>query len=719
VSEHDISTPDEPRDDAAEPAASNPKDITEPPLGSPWEDLRAYVATPRLTGLRLSPDGTRLVASVSTLNKDKNAYVTSLWQVDPSGAQPARRLTRGVDGDAASAFTRGGDLLFTSKRTVPAEDEPAKDSTKALWCLPAGGGEAYVAGRRDGGWEAILTSTDADTVVLAAPAHPGTADEKADAERREARSKAKVSAILHKGVPVRFWDHDLGAETTRLFASSISDADDATLTAPRPLSGDVGGSLDGPFSLSADGQVAVSSWRTPQRKGDQHYSVAIWDVASGERRVIDATECDYESPLVSPDGSLVAAICSTRPTPQRVSESWLVLIDATTGVDTPLARSWDRWGAPAAWSPDSKTLYVTADDDGDSPVFAVQVGQGANAGGLGIAQRDFSRQETADPRRLTGQGAFSSISVAPDGTLYALRSSYTDPGSIVRIDQSSGETTELKSPVTYPDLPGRLERIETEASDGARVPAYLLLPPDSSPEKPAPLALWIHGGPLGSWNAWSWRWCPWLLVSRGYAVVLPDPALSTGYGWDYIQRGWGRWGFEPFTDLMAVTDAVVARDDIDESRTVAMGGSFGGYMANWVAGQTDRFKAIVTHASLWNLETFGNTTDAPWFWANEMTPEMRAANSPHHQADKIVTPMLVVHGDKDYRVPIGEGLALWWALASGWDGEPDDLPHRFLYFPDENHWILTPNHARVWYETVLAFLARHVDGREIAGSELV
>ena len=269
--------------------------------------------------------------------------------------------------------------------------------------------------------------------------------------------------------------------------------------------------------------------------------------------------------------------------------------------------------------------------------------------------------------------------------------------------------------MTYPDLPGRLERIETEASDGARVPAYLLLPPDSSSEKPAPLALWIHGGPLGSWNAWSWRWCPWLLVSRGYAVVLPDPALSTGYGWDYIQRGWGRWGFEPFTDLMAVTDAVVARDDIDESPDGRHGACSA---ATWptVAGPDRSFQGDRDARVLWNLETFGNTTDAPWFWANEMTPEMRAANSPHHQADKIVTPMLVVHGDKDYRVPIGEG-SVWWALASGWDGEPDDLPHRFLYFLTRT----TDPHAQpraVWYETVLAFLARHVDGREIAGSEL-
>ena len=174
--------------------------------------------------------------------------------------------------------------------------------------------------------------------------------------------------------------------------------------------------------------------------------------------------------------------------------------------------------------------------------------------------------------------------------------------------------------------------------------------------------LWVHGGPLGSWNAWHWRWNPWLLVAQGYAVLLPDPALSTGYGQDFIQRGWGAWGFAPYTDLMAATDAACAHPGVDETRTAAMGGSFGGYMANWIAGHTDRFDAIVTHASLWALDQFGPTTDGAYWWAREMTPEMAERNSPHRFVGQIRTPMLVIHGDKDYRVPIGEALRLWYEL---------------------------------------------------------
>lgn len=318
-------------------------------------------------------------------------------------------------------------------------------------------------------------------------------------------------------------------------------------------------------------------------------------------------------------------------------------------------------------------------------------------------------------RVTSDDAAFGNVQVAPDGSAaYALRSSYAAPPHPVRIDLTAPAPVAaqpLPGPAPVPELPGRLEEVEAAGEDGTRVRAWLALPHGAAPDAKAPLLLWIHGGPLGSWNDWSWRWCPWLLVARGYAVLLPDPALSTGYGQDFVQRGWGAWGGPPFTDLMAATDAALTRDDVDPDRTAAMGGSFGGYMANWVAGHTDRFRAIVTHASLWALDQFGPTTDAAFYWRQEMTPQMTEDNSPHRHVGDIRTPMLVVHGDRDYRVPIGEGLRLWYELLSASGLPADDegrSPHRFLYFPDENHWVLSPQHAAIWYGTVFAFLAEHV-----------
>ena len=267
----------------------------------------------------------------------------------------------------------------------------------------------------------------------------------------------------------------------------------------------------------------------------------------------------------------------------------------------------------------------------------------------------------------------------------------------------------LAGPADRPGLPGTLTEVQTVAADGATIRGWLVLPAGASAGAPAPLLLWVHGGPVMSWNSWSWRWNPWLMAERGYAVLLPDPALSTGYGHDFIARGHGRWGEAPFTDVMAITDAVVARPDIDAARTAMMGGSFGGYMANWMAGHTDRFSAIVSHAGLWALDQMFATTDLPSYWRRQFgdpltQPGRYLENSPNLHVAAIRTPMLVIHGDKDYRVPVGEALRLWADLA----GRPADA--KFLYFPDENHWILTPGHVIVWYETVLAFLAQHVLG---------
>jgi dipeptidyl aminopeptidase/acylaminoacyl peptidase len=203
------------------------------------------------------------------------------------------------------------------------------------------------------------------------------------------------------------------------------------------------------------------------------------------------------------------------------------------------------------------------------------------------------------------------------------------------------------------------------------------------------------------------------MAERGYAVLLPDPALSTGYGHANVQRAWGRGAADRvFADLMAITDAALARPDLDASRTAAMGGSYGGYMSNWVAGHTDRFKAIVTHASVWALDQFQATTDInDSLWERQLgdpddAPDAYQAESPRSGVRAIRTPMLVIHGLRDYRVPLGEALRLWTDL------QRHGVESRFLYFPDENHWILKPGNALVWYQAVLAFLDHHVLGAE-------
>lgn len=672
---------------------ADPADTTGPADPTAIGDLHAYQAIPRLAGLALSLDGTRLVTGVSAPDPSGARFRTALWEIDPAGERPARQLTRGASA-SSPVFTPGGDLLFTAARPDPdAKDQEKDGAPAALWRLPVMG-EAAVEATRPGGISAPVVARRAGTVLVTSPTLPGSVTAEDDEARRAARRDGKITAILHAGHPVRFWDHDLGPDEPRLLVDR--DGTWADLT-PAP-----GPAALGPVDVTPDGRTAVAQWREALPRGDTRHVLVTIDIATGERRVLLALDgADVLAPVVSPDGTRVACLRETWSAPDLAPDVTLLVVPlggasvdgasvdgASVDRTEPTAiTGWDRWPAAVAWTPDGTALIVTADEGGRAPVFRVTPGAGV-------------------VRLTADDGAYTDLQVGPDA-VYALRSAIDAPPAPVRLDpvQPDQQPVFLRGPAAPPNLPGSLTEVTATADDGSPLRAWLVHP---GSEAPAPLLLWVHGGPLSSWNAWQWRWNPWLMAARGYAVLLPDPALSTGYGRDFVQRGWSAWGDVPYTDLLALTDAACAHPDVDATRTAAMGGSFGGYMANWIAGHTDRFQAIVTHAGLWELPAFGRNTDGPQYWAREMTREMTARHSPHAFADAITTPMLVIHGDKDYRVPIGEALALWWDLVSRHDGDPADLPHRFLYYPDENHWILAPHHAVLWYETVLAFLDHHV-----------
>jgi len=705
--------------------------------GTPFHDLADFVALPRVTALRLAPDGTWLAAAVQTLSADKKKYLTSIWRIDAQGG-PARRLTRSAEGEGSPRFLPDGSLLFTSKRPDPAAKKgPDSDSgdVAALWLLPAAGGEARVVAALPGGVTAAEVARDSGAIVVGSPVLPaaGNGDSAGDDARlRRERKDAGITAILHESAPVRFWDHDLGPDQPRLFAvdpdqvqeteigwaggdkePALADdtdpegAERAALPARlRDLTPEPGRALDGEaFELTPDGASVITGWWQWDPAGESHGELVMIDVASGKRRVVlSVPEFDFSAPRVSPDGRFIACLRERHATESRPVDVTAVLLDAgADAADGPdsgrdLLAGWDRWPHELAWAHDSSALYLTADDGGRGPVFRVDAGTG-----------EITRV-TAD------DGAYTDLNPGPDGRyLYALRAAVDSPPTPVRIDLILGtpgaEPAALECPGVPVTLPGRLEEVTATADDGQPVRSWLVLPDTAAADRQAPLLLWVHGGPMSSWNSWSWRWNPWLMAARGYAVLLPDPALSTGYGLEFIARAHREWGARPYADIMAVTEAVLARPDIDADRAAMMGGSYGGYMANWMAGHTDRFKAIVSHAGLWTLDQMFGTTDHPMFWRRQFgdpltNPEMYEKNSPHRHIARIRTPMLVIHGDKDYRVPVGEALRLWWDLSR------HGAEAKFLYFPEENHWILTPGHARIWYETVFAFLAQHVLGRE-------
>ncbi|WIM89495.1 prolyl oligopeptidase family serine peptidase [Candidatus Mycobacterium wuenschmannii] len=645
-----------------------------------FDSLDDYLALPRVSGLAVSADGSRVVATVAALNDTQSEHISAIWELDPAGRRPAHRLTHSTNGETSPTFTGDDDLLFLSSRAAAATSDEAKPPA-SLWRLPASGGEAFEIANMPGGISAVRTARAADATVIGAAMLPAARDADDDRRLRELRKDGRVTAILHTDYPVRFWNKDIGPDELRLL-----DVRESRVLTPDPGTA----LLEAGFDVSPDGSFLVTTWRVSGPGPTQRSVLVRIELSTGDSAVIaDDPDASFEQPAISPDGHAVAFTRDTISTPHsapRMTLQYLRFGDERQ----PVAERWDRRPSSLTWAADGTALIVTADQNGRAPVFSVDVATSAVT------------QLTAD------DFGYTDVLAAPGGVLFALRSSYAAPPHPVRIEPG-GAITVLPC-VELPALPGTLTEVATTTADGASVRSWLVLPES---EHPAPLLLWVHGGPLGSWNSWTWRWNPWLMAARGYAVLLPDPALSTGYGQEFIQRGWGAWGGPPYDDLMAATDAALEHPRIDATRIAAMGGSFGGYMANWIAGHTNRFAAIVTHASLWALDQFGPTTDTAYYWRREMTPEMTADNSPHHFVGDIRTPMLVIHGDKDYRVPIGEGLRLWYellansALPAGDDGSS---PHRFLYFPTEDHWVIAPQHTKIWYQSVFAFLAEHVLG---------
>jgi dipeptidyl aminopeptidase/acylaminoacyl peptidase len=446
-------------------------------------------------------------------------------------------------------------------------------------------------------------------------------------------------------------------------------------------------------SLSDDGtQVAFGAEPNAGRHFKVDLAVVGTEGGAVVRTLVDA-DVHHGAMAWSPDGSTIAVAATEIGAPDRPARFRLRLVNAATGAVRELAPEWGALALEVVWTRDGQGLLVTADEHGHTPVFHV-----------GLDQR---------VTRLTATGAYHNLALSPDGTtVFAIRSHINEPPAPVALDISAAEQEPraLATPVPPAPFTARLDEVISEGADGAPVHSWLVLPAEP-PDAPLPLAVFIHGGPISSWCGWHWRWSAPLLAAQGWAVLLPNPRLSTGYGHDHIAAAWTDWATLPAGDILAATEAAGARTDIDADRVAALGGSYGGYMANWLAVTSDRFAAIVTHASVWDLEMEHDTSDVGLFMEHEFGDPRRDEDtwrhqSPHLRADSLHTPMLVIHGARDQRVPIANSHSLWLAL------QQRSVPSRLLVYPDEHHWILKPQNARLWYQTVLAFLDENVLQRE-------
>jgi dipeptidyl aminopeptidase/acylaminoacyl peptidase len=658
--------------------------------------VKDHIQLRRVSGIAPAPDGRWLAVAVQRLDREGIKYVSDLWKVPVDGG-PAVQLTRGESKDAAPAFRHDGALAFLSNRQ-PNEIKPDEDAEKRMqvWLLPPEGGEPRQLTDEPLGVEAFKFAAKADRLVLFAPVLPGVEHDK-QRETAAERSKKGTSARHFRRQPVRHWDHwlhqnpDCANTHLILYRADGTQRVDLTPEATTELS------IEPHLDIGADGKRALAIWREPgaDRVGD--HKVMVFDLDARTHQVLpQGANTDSENAHFSPDGRTIAVVRATR-SAQVVVRPTLVLLDLE-GNARELALDWDRWPGLQDWTPDGKQLLVTADDDGIVPVFAIDARSGA-------VERLTSRE---------GGSAHADVHALPQGGFACSRSSLLDaPECHVHDGKADTAAKPLArlSNFTPATEWAEIESITTTSTDGTPIQSWI-----TRPKKPGkhPVLLWIHGGPIGmSGDGWHWRWNSLLAVAQGYTVVQPNPRGSTGFGQEFIQGIWGNvWGGQCYEDLMAVTDAIEKRADVDPTRIMAMGGSFGGYMTNWIGTQTERFRCLITHASIVTMAAFTGTTDHPGWWYLEMggenpytDPDRYDRYAPIRHITKWKTPTLIIHGEQDYRCPIGEGLNLFEALQ--YQGVDSEL----VVFPDENHWILKPRNIVAWYDSVLGFIARHLQPR--------
>lgn len=706
-------------------------------------------SAPRLDGKRLDPErlsrlgrvsaavpspcGTWLAVAVSRLDDRERVYVSDLWRVSLSDpGQPPARLTCTDSRDASPRFRHDGALYFLSDRAVDSGRSSRSSSGASpggerfqVWQIPAAGGEPRPVTDAPLGVSDFRLASKTGHLFVITDVFLGIPHERQRAHHDDLKDNGP-SGRHYTSLPVRQWDHWVPPAAPHILSCGVEWQDssewvDLTPDADRelrPIDFSVGWDVDAEGRRVA---VAMTSWTAASRLPEG--CIRVIEVTRGQYSDLgDRRDTTHEQPTFSPDGRAVACIRSRRHEGKATQNTlWLFDVSALepenppdagqpdtrrSGSDHPagraLAEDWDVWPTLEDWTPDGAALIATAGHLGHVPVFRVAVASG-------------------EVERLTSKdaaGSHQGISVTGDGAhLVGLRHRLHHPPEPFRVAlrSPSGDGAEPELLACLSGFPAEhgasiadIEWIYSDSDDGTAIHSMVMAPVHA--EGPFPTFLWIHGGPTGQYSdGWHWRWNPLVPASYGYAVVQPNPRGSTGYGQKFIDEIYNNeWGGACYDDIMAVTDAISARDDIDGERIAAMGGSFGGYMANWIGGNTDRFRCLMTHAGVYSLSSFTGSTDYPPFMEHMfgVSHHEDLDTFERHSANRLVTkwktPTLIIHGERDYRVPIGQALELFDALS--WKGVPVEL----LVFPDENHWIARPQNVRQWYRTVLEFAARYL-----------
>jgi len=634
----------------------------------------------RLADPRVSPDGGRVAFALAEIDLAGGKRNTDLWLVPVAGGEP-RRITASPASDSHPRWSPDGRrLAFLSTREGGAQ----------VWALDPAGGEPRQLTSLATGAEAVEW-VDGRRLLVATEVFPECGADDACNARRLGEAGKPSSARAYDELLYRHWDTWDDGRRRHLVVVPV-DAGAAIDLTP-------GGDDVPPFSLggedwavSPDGQeVCFSRKDRKDEAWSTNADVFVVPTAGGvAKRVSEAAGYDGAC-RYSPDGSLLAWRAQRRAGYE--ADRWgLVALDRKTGAKRMLTESFDRHVESFTFSPDSRAVYFTAQEAGRSHVFSVP------AAGGGIAT-------------VLGGGSFGDLSVLPDGkALVGTQVALTHPAEIVRFGTDGNDLSRVTRTndallTSFSLRPG--ESVTYPGAAGRSVQAWVVKPPAFDPAGKYPVLVLVHGGPQGAWtDGWTYRWNAQVFAGAGYVVFMPNPRGSVGWGQELTDDVNRDWGGKAFEDVMKGADFAESLPGVEKGRAAAAGASYGGYMINWIAGQTDRFRALVTHDGVFDLVSMYGATEELWFpewefggpyWAN---PEGYARHNPRDFVKNFRTPTLVVHGERDFRVPVEQGLAMFTALRR------QGVPARLVVFPDENHWVLKPANSVRWYDEVIGWLDR-------------
>jgi dipeptidyl aminopeptidase/acylaminoacyl peptidase len=662
------------------------------PRGFTVEDL---VGMERVGSPAVSPDATRVVYTVRETDLGKNRGHTELWMVDLRAAKPVpQRLTSNAASSSDPEWSASGDAVyFLSSRS----------GSSQVWRLPIAGGEATRVTDLALDVDNFRMAPNGERIALSMAVFRDCPDLACTKTRLEKPAQDKTTGVVYDRLFVRHWDTWSDGRNAVLFSAPL-DSSGRVSAAPVSLTGSLDGDVPSkPFGdreeyrFSPDGKTIVFSARIAGKTEAWSTNFDLFSVPAGggaaPRNLTPDNPAWDTKATYSPDGRTIAYLAMARPG-FEADRYQIMLMDVASGAKRKLAESWDRSPGSIAWSADGKSIVADAEDMGNHRLFAIDASSGK-------------------VRPLTDKGAIGAFDVRRDTVVYAL-SNLQSGAQLFSQKLAGGKAVQLthQNADKLADVKfGDFEQFSFAGANGDTVHGYVMKPWNATPGAKYPIAFLVHGGPQGSFgNGWSYRWNPQVYAGAGYATVFIDFHGSTGYGQKFTDSISGDWGGKPLEDLQKGLAAAVAKYPwLDRERSCALGASYGGYMMNWIEGNwSDGFKCIVNHDGVFDIRGMGYSTEEQWFTDWEYggvqfnVPDNYERFNPVNFVSKWKTPMLVVQGDLDFRIPTAQGLSAFTAL------QRRGIDSKLLVFPDENHWVLKPGNSLLWHHTVLGWLDQHL-----------